>query len=199
MMSNTASKCAPMPSRCQHLAGMVGRAVGQDQLAPGQLRDRRAHRRVRLAAANDRSGAHRRDSRRRARRARSSCRAWWCRSGGNNPSGSARASSGGYLEPGADEFADPRIDLLPQIDVMRIQRVVEIEHPGVDMVKGRGFSCLNVVPARTIPVLGHSIFAYDNADSSRHRKAQRLAAARHVDGGKAGRGEAAACRNRPAR
>ena len=45
---------------------------------------------------------------------------------------------GGYLEPGADEFADPRIDLLPQIDVMRIQRVVEIEHPGVDMGEGAG-------------------------------------------------------------
>src|ERR1041385_2207777 len=32
-----------------------------------------------------------------------------------------------------DVFADPLVDLLPQIDVMRIQRVVEIEHPGVDM------------------------------------------------------------------
>jgi hypothetical protein len=33
----------------------------------------------------------------------------------------------GDLEPGADELADPRIDLLPQIDVMRIKGVVEIE------------------------------------------------------------------------
>jgi hypothetical protein len=45
------------------------------------------------------------------------------------------------LEPGADELADPRIDLLPQIDVMRVQGVVEVEHPGVDMVEGaRGHS-----------------------------------------------------------
>lgn len=51
----------------------------------------------------------------------------------------------------ADEFADPRIDLLPQIDVMRIERVVEIEHPGVDMVEGAGcfwHSLLAVVPAQ---------------------------------------------------
>ena len=32
----------------QHRAGMVGRAVGQDQLAPGKLCDRRAHRRIGL-------------------------------------------------------------------------------------------------------------------------------------------------------
>ena len=42
------------------------------------------------------------------------------------------------LQTGADELADPRVDLLPQIDVMRIQRVVEIEHPGVDMGEGAG-------------------------------------------------------------
>src|SRR5439155_6497240 len=40
------------------------------------------------------------------------------------------------FEPGADELADPDIDLLPQIDMMRIQRVVEIEHPGVDIGEG---------------------------------------------------------------
>src|SRR5947209_15229943 len=37
-----------------------------------------------------------------------------------------------------DVFADPLVDLLPQIDVMRIQRVVEVEHPGVDMAEGAG-------------------------------------------------------------
>ena len=42
------------------------------------------------------------------------------------------------LEKRADEFADPGVDLLPQIDVVRIQRVVEIEHPGVDMAEGAG-------------------------------------------------------------
>src|SRR6476661_1235547 len=35
----------------------------------------------------------------------------------------------------AYEFADTLVDLLPQIDVMRVQRVVEVEHPGVDIVK----------------------------------------------------------------
>jgi hypothetical protein len=44
----------------------------------------------------------------------------------------------GYFEPGTDEFADPCIDLMPQIDVMRIQRVVEIEHPCVDVGEGAG-------------------------------------------------------------
>jgi len=43
-----------------------------------------------------------------------------------------------YFQPGRDELADLRVDLLPQIDVMRVQRVVEIEHPGVDMVEGAG-------------------------------------------------------------
>src|SRR5438067_7160075 len=46
----------------------------------------------------------------------------------------------GYLEPCADELADPDIDLLPQVDVMRVQRVVEIEHPGIDMGEGAGCS-----------------------------------------------------------
>src|ERR1700694_5233458 len=50
----------------------------------------------------------------------------------------------GNFQPGADELADPRIDLLPQIDVMRVQRVVEVEHPGVDMGEGAGglFHCV---------------------------------------------------------
>src|SRR3981081_2577853 len=41
-----------------------------------------------------------------------------------------------HLEIIADEFADPRIDLLPEVDVMRIQGVVEVEHPGLDVGKG---------------------------------------------------------------
>src|SRR5579871_544813 len=40
----------------------------------------------------------------------------------------------------ADELADPLVHLLPQIDVMRIERVVEIEYPGVDMGEGAGRS-----------------------------------------------------------
>src|SRR6478609_3656846 len=51
-------------------------------------------------------------------------------------------------EKGTDEFPDPGVDLLPQIDVMRIQRVVEIEHPGADMGKGagRGFHAVTNLP-----------------------------------------------------
>src|SRR3954471_3727614 len=42
---------------------------------------------------------------------------------------------GRHLQIAGNIFADPPVDLLPQIDVMRIQRVIEIEHPGVDMGK----------------------------------------------------------------
>src|SRR5580692_5132294 len=58
----------------------------------------------------------------------------------------------GYFQPGADELADPLINLLPQIDVMRIERVVEIEHPGVDVGEGaRGIfhGSLNTSSRRT--------------------------------------------------
>src|SRR3569833_1705133 len=40
------------------------------------------------------------------------------------------------IEPIANELGNPRIDLLPQIDVVRIERVVEVEHPGDDMAEG---------------------------------------------------------------
>src|SRR5262249_45679163 len=36
------------------------------------------------------------------------------------------------LEIIADEIPDARVDLLPEVQVMRVERVVEIEHPGVD-------------------------------------------------------------------
>ena len=39
----------------------------------------------------------------------------------------------GDVEIFRDVVADAIVDLLPEIEVMRIQRVVEIEHPGVDM------------------------------------------------------------------
>src|SRR3954447_6121945 len=39
------------------------------------------------------------------------------------------------IEVAGDIFADTLVHLLPQIDVVGIQRVVEIEHPGVDMVE----------------------------------------------------------------
>src|SRR5262249_45965083 len=39
------------------------------------------------------------------------------------------------LEIVRDVVADALVDLLPKIDMMRIERVVEIEHPGVDPVE----------------------------------------------------------------
>ena len=42
------------------------------------------------------------------------------------------------LEEVRDEGADAVVDLLPEIEVMRIERVVEIEHPGLDMGEARG-------------------------------------------------------------
>src|SRR6266702_1085515 len=49
-----------------------------------------------------------------------------------------------HVQPVADELPDPRIDLLPQIDVMRVERVVEVEHPGVDMGEGAGWVHLQI-------------------------------------------------------
>ena len=34
-----------------------------------------------------------------------------------------------------DEVANALVDLMPEIEVMRIERVVEIEHPGLNMIK----------------------------------------------------------------
>src|SRR6266581_8733426 len=44
------------------------------------------------------------------------------------------------LEELGDVVADALVDLLPEIDMMRIERVVEIEHPGFDLgeVAGAG-------------------------------------------------------------
>ena len=37
-----------------------------------------------------------------------------------------------HLQEVRDVVADALVDLLPEIEVMRIERVVEIEHPGLD-------------------------------------------------------------------
>jgi hypothetical protein len=39
------------------------------------------------------------------------------------------------LEEIRDVVADALVHLLPQVDVMRIERVVEVEHPGVDVLE----------------------------------------------------------------
>src|SRR6202034_3218929 len=41
----------------------------------------------------------------------------------------------GDFEKIDDVVADANVDLLPEIEVMRIKRVIEIEHPGVDMAE----------------------------------------------------------------
>ena len=161
----------------QYLVGMVGRAVGQDQLASGEFGNRRTHLRVRLQrrmidlmhigqivvgmyAVLGHHAAH----------------------GGAVAAvvvllDPARFVSG-YIEKGADELADPCIDLLPQIDVMRIKRVVEIEHPGVDVSEGAG--CVSyhliklsaVVPAHA-GTTKNSITASQSAASCRRRSCPR--------------------------
>ena len=121
----------------QHRVDVIGRAVGQDQLAAGQLRDRCAHRGIGLE-----------------RRVIDPVHIGEVVVGAHAMLGHHAAHGGAVtavivlldaprllgvdLEPVADELADPGIDLLPQIDVMRIERVVEVEHPGVDVVKVRG-------------------------------------------------------------
>src|SRR4051812_4377651 len=42
------------------------------------------------------------------------------------------------LEEIRDERADAVVDLLPEIEVVRIERVVEIEHPGFDRAEAAG-------------------------------------------------------------
>src|SRR5262249_47875205 len=55
------------------------------------------------------------------------------------------------VQPRTDELADPGVDLLPQVDVMRIQRVVQGGHPAVDVGEGpfcchRGNAKRSVLP-----------------------------------------------------
>ena len=119
----------------QHRDGVAAGAVGEDQLAAGELLDRYAERGVglergvvdlvyeveevvRLHAVLGHQPAHR----------------------------GAVALVVVLLQPERvlsadlevvrDVVADALVDLLPQVDVMRIERVVEVEHPGFDMIEG---------------------------------------------------------------
>src|SRR5258708_34941066 len=47
-----------------------------------------------------------------------------------------------HAEELRDIVADAGIDLLPQVDLARVQRVVEVEHPGVDMAEAGLFFVL---------------------------------------------------------
>src|SRR5207245_4794128 len=46
----------------------------------------------------------------------------------------------GFVMGGVEEFCDvvanALVDLLPEVEVVRIERVVEIEHPGLDVSEG---------------------------------------------------------------
>lgn len=136
----------------EHLAGMGAGAVGEDQLAAGKFSDRSAHRRiwlqrrvvnlmdvfekvVGLEAVLGHHAAH----------------------------GGAVTAVIVFLNPEGlvlrdiqilrDEIANAHVDLLPQVDVMRIERVVEVEHPCLDMGEtalvflNHGVPNLRVLPA----------------------------------------------------
>ena len=164
-MSNTASKCATDAEPLQHRVGMVGRAVGQDQLASGQFCDRRAHRRIGLQRrmidlvhiGEIVVGAH-------------AVLGHHAAHGGAVAAVIVLLDHARFLRRNLqivrDELADPRIDLLPQIDVMRIQRVVEIEHPGVDVGEGGVCSVCFLITASQI------------AASCRRRSCRRVAQSR---------------------
>src|SRR5690348_14915449 len=60
------------------------------------------------------------------------------------------------LEEIRDERADSVVDLLPEIEIVRIERVVEVEHPGFDRAErarsgfwgGKGHAATNAPSAR---------------------------------------------------
>ena len=160
-----------------HRVGMGARAVGEDQLAARQSLDRGAERRVRLQrrvvdlvhVVEEIVRLH--------------------PVLGHHPAHRGAVAlviilllAEGFvvadLEEIRDVVADALIDLLPQVHVMRIERVVEIEHPGLDMAEGaRG-------GARAVRVMGG---VHTGLDGSRlrmciHPKPHRRAlSAGHVD------------------
>src|SRR3977135_1471555 len=127
----------PAAESLQDLVGMVGRAVGQDQLASGEFCDGSAHRGVRLQrrmidfvyVSEIVVGTHAMLGHHATHRGAIAAVVVLL-----DPARFLR----GYFEPGADELTDPCVDLMPQIDVMRIERVVEVEHPGIDVGESAG-------------------------------------------------------------
>ena len=119
----------------QHRIGVAAGAVGEDELAAGELLDRDAERRIGLErgvvdlvheieeivglhAVLDHQSAHR---------------------------GAvalvvvllhAEGLLVGDLEEAGDVVANALVHLLPEIEVMGIERVVEVEHPGLDVAEG---------------------------------------------------------------
>ncbi len=54
----------------------------------------------------------------------------------------------GDLKKTGDEVADAHIDLLPEIEVMRIERVVEVEDPSLDLVEAADGALIHVAATR---------------------------------------------------
>ena len=140
-----------------HLVGVLAGAVGQDQLAAPELLDRGPERRVGL----ERRMVDRMHELQEIVRMQSVLRHQPAQRGAIAPVIillHPERLLGADLEKIADEIPDSCIDLLPQIQVMWVQRVVEIEHPGLDPSKsarglrlsGSGHHALSVVgPARS--------------------------------------------------
>ncbi len=123
-----------------HLVGVLAGAVGQDQLAAAELLDRGAQRRVRL----QRRMVDRMHELQEIVRMQPVL--------GHQPAQRGAVAPviifldperllGTDLEKIRDEIPDAGIDLLPQIQVMRVERVVEIEHPGLDLRESADWTC----------------------------------------------------------
>ena len=119
----------------QHGVGMAARAVGEDQLAARKTFERQAERRVRLERRMiDLMHEIEEVVRRHAML-------------GHQPAHRGAVALVivllqpeclivGDLEEVGDIVADALVHLRPEIDVMRVKRVVEVEYPGLDMVEG---------------------------------------------------------------
>ena len=130
--------------RPHHRVGVLARAVGEDELAAGQPLDRGAERGVRLERRMI-DLVHIGEVVVRVHPVL-----------GHHPAHRGAVAAvivllhaerlvAAHLEEVGDVAADAFVDLLPQVQVMRIERVVEVEHPGRDMGesarRGAGRGC----------------------------------------------------------
>src|SRR5262245_56233143 len=119
----------------EHRVGVAARAVGQDQLAPRQALDRRAQCRVRrerrmidlMHKIEEVVGLHPVLGHQAAHRGAVSLVVVLLH---------PERLLAGDLEEIRDVIADAFVHLLPEIEVMGVERIVEVEHPGVDPVEG---------------------------------------------------------------
>ncbi len=115
----------------EHRVSVAARAVGQNQLAAGQLLDRRSQRGVRLQGRvvdlmheiQEVIGLHAVLGHQPAHRSAIALVVVLLQ-----PEGVVVRD----VEEVRDVIADALVDLVPEVQVMRIERVVEVEHPGLD-------------------------------------------------------------------